>query len=87
MYISTTMSNETLDKIESNGGYAIVISYDKTGNSDYWDTYWYVGFGVSASIKSGGIRYEITKHSGDETHVTSDLTLDEAVEYTTINFS
>ena len=86
-YISTDMSNTTLSKIESNGGYAIVISYYNAEDSKNWDTYWYVGFEVSVDTDDNGLKYKITKYSDNESDVISEMTLSEALNYDPINIS
>lgn len=89
-WIHTEMLASTVEKIQSEGGYAIFVNYYK--NDDEFTLYpptrtlyWKVGVDVSADVVDGDIKYNITRYSDGKTETNNGLSTDEALNFVMLN--
>lgn len=84
--ISKYTGVDTIRDIRSKGCLAICVEYIKDYEinkilQDERILYWYVGFEVSATLKPGGVRYNVTKYSEGKPSVSNDLSFDDLKDY------
>lgn len=89
-WIHTEMLASTVEKIQSEGGYAVFVNYYK--NDDEFTLYpptrtlyWKVGADVSADVVDGAIKYNITRYSDGKIETYNGLSTDEALNFVMLN--
>lgn len=75
-------SDEILSKINSNGGYAILVRYQDNSMMRIW---WCVGADIKAKIDNGALRFDIIRYSNGKSESSNNLTLDQALNFNIIN--
>lgn len=89
-WIHTEMLATTVEKIQSEGGYAIFVNYYR--NDDEFTLYpptrtlyWKVGVDVSADLTDDVIKYNITRYVDGKTETYNELSVEEALNFVMLN--